>query len=408
MFDELDDNEPFNPSRSFRNAVIRRSRSARRRRTALRLGGATCALALVPAAFALYEYHRLDDIRRITIPSVGDGFPIEPPDPAAVETSVAPDDSVTASSATDGATGTSVAVQEQLTDATTFLIVGVDARADQPEIGSRGDTIMLLRVDPSRQTMHLLSVPRDLWVDIPGRSSPNRINTAAKTNDPQDLVAVLETELGISVDHYIQIDFDAFKDLVDLADGVQLQSNIALRDTHTGLDVPAGRCVTLDGTEALALVRSRHTQYFNGTKWVEDPRSDFGRIERQQVFLGILAAGLLDDLDDPASIHDFVSVAARSLVVDRGLTSKELVTSAWTLRNIGLGHLQTATVQADPQVVDNQSVLVPSDQQFADAASFLVDGLPADTSATASTTGDTTATPPASEPTSPVLSACAP
>ncbi|MCU1394321.1 MAG: putative LytR family regulatory protein [Ilumatobacteraceae bacterium] len=156
----------------------------------------------------------------------------------------------------------------------------------------------------------------------------------------------------------------------------------------------------LDGAQALALVRSRHTQYLVGTTWTEDPRSDFGRIERQQVFLEILAAKLLGQLGDPTSIDDFVSVAAKSLVVDSGRTSRALVSAAWSLRSIGIGRLTTDTVQATGQIVGGQSVLVPTDAQLADASAFLLASPPADAGQTDTTAAGTTAAGPPAAPTS--------
>src|SRR4051812_12157990 len=108
MFDELDDTRPFTPTETFRTAVLRRSRSQRRRRNALRVGGATCAAAvLVPSAFALYEYHRLDDVHRIAIPNVGDGLPALGPSSDGGPIPVAPSSmpaTTTGSAASTGAT----------------------------------------------------------------------------------------------------------------------------------------------------------------------------------------------------------------------------------------------------------------------------------------------------------------
>lgn len=411
MFDQLDDTQPFIPGTTFRTAVTKRARRARRRRAALRIGGATCALAvIVPAALVLYEYRRIDDIPRISIPSVGDHLPLETI--PATTSVLAPQ---TASSA-GASTGTTVGA-DALADSTTFLIVGVDARSDEPEVGSRSDTIMLLRVDPTSRQMHLLSIPRDLWIDIPSRSGKARINSVMRDNDPEDLVVALEQNFDVSIDHYVQVDFEGFAALVDLAGGVSVRSNVALRDSHTGLALDGGRCVTMNGQQALTLVRSRHTQFFDGATWTEDPRSDIGRIDRQQVFLRALAGGLLGELDDPSSIHDFISVAADSLVLDSGLSTKALISSAMTLRNIGIDRLQTSTVEATGTVIDAMAVLEPSAQQLADAASFLANGNPTSQAGAPTSRGDDTAittsttTParvPAGRPSRPTLEPCTP
>ena len=411
MFDELDDSQPFTPNERFRTAVLRRSRSARRRRTAIKVGGVTCAAAVVvPAGFAFYEYHRLDDVRRISVEGVGDGVPAQATSTPEPTSAVSSGPAVSAESPTtvatpDDSTVDTVPPPDTLTSATNFLIIGVDAREEPSGLGSRTDTLMLLSIDPDRDQMRLLSIPRDLWVSPPGTDNKNRINSLTTDGDFAPLVATIETLLDVSVDHLVEVDFGGFKDLTDLAGGVSVISDVALRDSHTGLSIPGGECVTLDGEQALALVRSRHTQYFDGSKWIEDPRSDFGRIARQQIFLRALTGGLLDELDDPGSIDDFVDVATESLVVDDGLDSKEMVSTAWTIRGIGLSGLQTATMQATGTVIGGAAVLVPSEQQIADATNFLRQGsAPAGEVAPTDTAAATTA--PASPP-SPDLQPCA-
>jgi anionic cell wall polymer biosynthesis LytR-Cps2A-Psr (LCP) family protein len=153
-------------------------------------------------------------------------------------------------------------------------------------------------------------------------------------------------------------------------------SDLPIRDLHTGLDIPGGRCITLTGEQALALVRSRHAEYFDGTAWSKDPRGDFSRIEHQHIFLRALIGGLLDELDDPSSIDDFITVATESLVVDEGLDPREMLSTAWTIRGIGLRGLDTATVQSSGTVVDGMAVLVPTEEQIAEAAEFLRSGTP--------------------------------
>jgi LCP family protein required for cell wall assembly len=399
MFDELDDSQPFTPNERFRTAVMRRSRTARRRRAAIRVGGVTCAAAIaLPAAFAFYEYHRLDNVRRIAVPGVGDGVPAQATSTPEPTTTVSPGPAASAESPTTVAAGDDSAADtvtppDTLTSATTFLIIGVDAREEPSGLGSRTDTLMLLSIDPDRDQMRLLSIPRDLWVSPPGSNSKNRINSITTDGDFAPLVATIEALLDVSIDHLVEVDFGGFKDLTDLAGGVSVISDVALRDSHTGLSIPGGECVTLDGEQALALVRSRHTQYFDGSKWIEDPRSDFGRIARQQIFLRALTGGLLDELDDPGSIDDFVDVATKSLVVDDGLDSKKMISTAWTIRGIGLAGLQTATVQATGTVIGGAAVLEASEQQIADATNFLREGSPpAAEPGTAGTTGTGDAT----------------
>ena len=105
---------------------------------------------------------------------------------------------------------------------------------------------------------------------------------------------------GIPTDHFVQIDFCAFRTLVDAVGGVAVPFDRPVRDDNTGLNVPTTGCFTFDGDHALAYVRSRHMEYLddNGT-WKTDGTSDLGRISRQQDFIrrtadSLLAAGAFD------------------------------------------------------------------------------------------------------------------
>ena len=189
-----------------------------------------------------------------------------------------------------------------------FLITGADnnscvdpnspfaaAFGDRSSLGERSDTIMVMRVDPATNQAAVLSFPRDLWVKIFGHDGQNRINSAYAKNDPTLLVNTIYQNFGIGIDHFIQVDFCAFKTLVDAVGGVPVPFTLAARDTHTGLYVPQPGCFTFNGDHALAYVRSRHYQTYDEAtgKWTEDPLADLGRISRQQDFLRRIVAKAL-------------------------------------------------------------------------------------------------------------------
>ena len=117
-----------------------------------------------------------------------------------------------------------------------YLIVGSDSRAcidpgspyagafltEGNDIGDRSDTIMVLRVDPDESQAAILSFPRDLWVRIGSSNRKARINSAFDKEDPSRLVETIEQNFEIPVDHYIEVDFCAFKYLVDAVGGVKI------------------------------------------------------------------------------------------------------------------------------------------------------------------------------------------
>src|SRR4029077_11443630 len=132
-----------------------------------------------------------------------------------------------------------------------------------------------------------VSFPRDLWVSIAGTGSNERINTAYSVNDgPQRLIDTLRQDFGITINHYVELDFKSFKGIVDAVGGVPMSFQTPMRDRNSGLYVDTAGCTTLDGDQALAFARSRHLEYMDSKlKWVSDPSADLGRINRQQVFL---------------------------------------------------------------------------------------------------------------------------
>ena len=222
-----------------------------------------------------------------------------------------------------------------------FLVVGSDTRdlagedgADAEGIfggdgekapgGKRADTIVIARVDPAKATVELLSVPRDLWVTSPS-GSEERINSAYN-DGPQNLIDTIDRNLGISINHYVEVNFSGFKGLVDSVGGVPLYFDRPVRDSNTGLNIKKAGCYTLDGVQALAFARSRHLVYSDGSKWISDQTGDLGRITRQQVFLRHAMTKVtqlgLDDLD---SLRVLTGVAVNNVTIDDQLGTGDMI-----------------------------------------------------------------------------------
>ncbi len=259
-------------------------------------------------------------------------------------------------------------------EAKNFLITGADNNAcidpnspyaaafgNREGMGERSDTIMIMRVDPSTKRAAVLSFPRDLWVKIAGRN--NRINSAYVKNDPTRLLGTIYNNFGIEVDHFIQIDFCAFKTIVDGLGGVAVPFEYPARDKNTGLNVPVGggQCFVFDGDHALAYVRSRHYQYQDANgKWKEDPVSDLGRGSRQQDFLRrVLSSALDKGVTDPDVARSLIKAAQENVVVDSGLTINKMLEFVGVLRNFDPGSIATYQIEATGANVGGNSVLIP-------------------------------------------------
>jgi LCP family protein required for cell wall assembly len=135
---------------------------------------------------------------------------------------------------------------------TTYLLVGSDAR--EGLAGQRTDTIMLLHTGSGPNL--LMSIPRDSLVDIPGHGR-TKINAAFSYGGPQLLIRTIEQDTGIRIDHYIEIGFTGFKDVVDAVGGITICPKVDMNDPLAHLDIKKG-CQHADGKTALGYARSRH------------------------------------------------------------------------------------------------------------------------------------------------------
>ena len=169
---------------------------------------------------------------------------------------------------------------------TTWLLVGSDNRSDLPPErqadlatggdvgGGRTDTIILVHTPgPGADTATtVVSIPRDSYVPIPGYGE-DKINAAFALGGPQLLTQTVEQATGIRLDHYIEIGFSGFADIVDALGGITMCPAEPIDAPLAGIDLPAG-CQKLNGPDALGYVRTRAT-----------PRADLDRMAHQRAFM---------------------------------------------------------------------------------------------------------------------------
>jgi polyisoprenyl-teichoic acid--peptidoglycan teichoic acid transferase len=162
------------------------------------------------------------------------------------------------------------------TDRVTVLLMGIDQRPGEDPATARTDTMIVLTLDPRARTAGMLSIPRDLYVPLPDRGQ-DRINTAHVYGGPQYAARSVEYNLGIPVQHYVRVNFNALITLIDLVGGVEVYNEADIDDPlypdqnfgYEPFKLAAG-WHTLDGATALKYARTRHGD------------SDFHRIRRQQ------------------------------------------------------------------------------------------------------------------------------
>ena len=219
-----------------------------------------------------------------------------------------------------------------------FLIVGTDSALgldpDDPVMSGRvvdptgrslADTIMLVRLDPVSGSAWVLSIPRDLWAEIPG-AQDNRITSALYIGGAELLVATVTSMFDVEINHYIEVNLAGFREVVEALGGVPVWFENPVRDTRLGFSISEPGCHVLNGERALHYVRSRrYTEQIDG-RWRITGGDDFSRIERQQDFLVLaLDRAINRGARNPSTMVELLDAVAPSLTLDQDLTLAELI-----------------------------------------------------------------------------------
>ncbi|MET9365195.1 LCP family protein [Streptomyces sp. NPDC006632] len=228
---------------------------------------------------------------------------------------------------------------------TNYLIVGSDSRdgmsADEKKKlhtgsaeGKRTDSMILLHTGDNGNTM--VSLPRDSWVTIPsfkgsdsGKTFPSKgkdkLNAAFSIDGPELLVRTIEANTGLHIDHYAEIGFAGFANIVDAVGGVDIDIPQDIKDKDSGADFKKGK-QTLDGQQALAFVRNRHG-YAAG---------DLERTKNQQKFLSALASQTATPttLLNPFKLYPVMGAGLDTLIVDKDMSLFDLGSMFWAMKGI--------------------------------------------------------------------------
>ncbi|HJQ44983.1 MAG TPA: LCP family protein [Amycolatopsis sp.] len=245
-----------------------------------------------------------------------------------------------------------------------FLIAGSDTRAGataEENVGSaddiegaRSDTVMLAHVPADRKRAVVISFPRDLEISRPAcnrfDSASNtyadqvvpaatkvKLNTAYAIGGPRCLTKWVQQLTGLKINHFVGIDFSGFKDMVDAVGGVPVHLTQPIKDTVLGMVVSQTGDVTISGDQALSFVRARHV--------VGDPTSDYGRIKRQQQFIGALLTKVMSHgvLTNPTQLTDFVNAFAKATFGDN-IGVDQLLTLAQSMKGLDASKVNFMTV----------------------------------------------------------------
>jgi LCP family protein required for cell wall assembly len=251
-----------------------------------------------------------------------------------------------------------------------ILLVGIDngdglAEGDPVLFGRTSslntDTIMVLRIDPATTEAAILSIPRDLYVPLAG-GGRDRINAALALGGPERLIETIKLNFDIPINHYAMVDFAGFRSLVDAVGGVPMYFPWPARDRKTGLVQPEAGCVTLDADQALGFVRSRTFEILVDGSWRTDPTGDFGRIDRQQLFItAALEKAVARGVRNPFVLQDLIGVAQQNVTLDSEYTVADIVDLGIQFRDFDPQSLATYRVPGEPVWVGAMSVVEMDD-----------------------------------------------
>lgn len=228
----------------------------------------------------------------------------------------------------------------QLPDGAQFQATGASAVT-----GQRADTVILVHIPTGSAKVTLMSFPRDSYVQIPAFTDKAGVTTAAhyaKLNEAfaiggaDLLVKTIEGLSGLPVDHYLQINFDGFRKIVDAVGGVTLCVGTTRSDKDSGDYLTAGTHSNVSGAEALAFVRDRKGL----------ASGDLDRIADQQYFVSqvlkkVLAAGTLAN---PVRLTSLLNATTESLTADKRFGLSQLRTLASRLSNLDSSHVTFVTL----------------------------------------------------------------
>ena len=219
---------------------------------------------------------------------------------------------------------------------------------------------------------------------IPGQKYSQRINTTFDTG-PDLLVRAVQEDLGIPIDHYVEVNFDSFRQIVNAVGGVQEYFPTPARDDFSDLVIKSAGCVNLSGDQALQFVRSRHYEYYANGRWHFEAESDLARIRRQQSFIKkMISKAQSTGLTNPLKLNGIVAGVTTNLTVDKGFSQSLMLSLAKRFKSVSPTSIASSTLPADGATVQGNDVLLIRQPDAANAiAQFL--GQPAPTASSTST-----------------------
>ena len=216
--------------------------------------------------------------------------------------------------------------------------------------GVNSDVMMVLHADPATHQIALISIPRDLFVPNARNTGANKIDAGLYQGMSQ-VVASIEEDLGIPIQHAVSLNFDQFANVVDALGGINMAFPESVFDAESGLNVQAAACVHLDGTQALEVVRARHLQYRRDSTspyaedWTQESQSDLARIRRDHEFLRVLATAVAkNNLADPITDLNLINSVKSDLTFDQSWPVSDMANLVLAFHSVDINAVPQLTL----------------------------------------------------------------
>jgi LCP family protein required for cell wall assembly len=226
--------------------------------------------------------------------------------------------------------------------------------------GVNSDVIMILHADPAHHRLALLSIPRDLFIPNARSDGANKIDAGLYQGISQ-VVAAIEEDFGIPIQHAVSLNFDQFANVVDALGGISMSFPMSVFDWggapppngigSSGLNVQAATCVHLNGTQALQVVRSRELRYKapgDGSDpyyWTAENQSDLARIRRDHEFLRVLASAVgKQGLGNPITDLNLINSVKSDLTFDQTWPVGDMVNLVRTFHSVNINSVPQLTL----------------------------------------------------------------
>ncbi|EGL82036.1 cell envelope-related transcriptional attenuator [Caldalkalibacillus thermarum TA2.A1] len=234
-----------------------------------------------------------------------------------------------------------------ITEPFTILILGVDN--DGGRLEGRSDVIMLAVIDPKQEQINLLSIPRDTYTYFPTQGRYDKINHAYAYGI-NTAIKTIEHFVGVPIDYYVTLNFDAFRDFVDLMGGVKINAERDMfhQNSRVTIDIRQGEQI-LNGEEALFYVRFRR-----------DAEGDFGRMRRQQQMVRALLDQTLN-LRTVGSINQILSIIGENVRTD--IPFSKVIKLIKQFSNITGDNVNSMTVNGESERINGIWYVMVSEEE---------------------------------------------